>query len=105
MLIFRTVNRDLLAPNANSDYIAPLFRDKLMPIRGLINRHFSSALALYKSGVEDPEVGLPGVCNFVDARTKWMDAAVKEVRGRGAAGGGRRKEGRCWGPEEGQALG
>lgn len=79
MLIFRTVNRDLLAPNANADYIAPLFRDKLMPIRGWLNRNFYSTLTLYKSGVEDPEVGLPGVCNFVDARTKWFDAAVKEV--------------------------
>lgn len=27
--------------------------------------------------VEDKQLGVPGVCNFVDARTKWLDGAVK----------------------------
>ena len=32
-LVFRTVNQELGSPNANNDYIAKRFRDKLMPIR------------------------------------------------------------------------
>ncbi len=26
--------------------------------------------------VEDENAGCPGICNFVDARTKWLDSAV-----------------------------
>ncbi len=32
-LVFRTVNQDLGRPNANGDFIAKRFRDKLMPLR------------------------------------------------------------------------
>ena len=43
--------------------------------------------SLAQRGVESPTVGCPGVCNFVDARTKWLDGALKKVGGWESAGG------------------
>ncbi|PRW33609.1 S-adenosyl-L-methionine-dependent methyltransferase [Chlorella sorokiniana] len=79
MLLFRTINRDLGHPNANDDYIAPMFRERLMPLRSWVQRSVPGMLALTRRGVEHPDVGVPGVCNFVDARTKWMDEALKQA--------------------------
>jgi hypothetical protein len=81
VLLFRTINRDLCRPNCNEDHVAPLFRDKLMPVRGFLNRQFGGLLTVYRNGVEDPQHGLPGVCNFVDSRTKWFDQAVTKASG------------------------
>ena len=36
-----------------------------------------------QAGVEHPTRGTHGVCNFVDARTKWLDAAVEAAADRG----------------------
>ena len=33
--------------------------------------------------MEHPSRGSPGLCNFVDARTKWLDAAVEAAAARG----------------------
>ena len=41
--------------------------------------------ARLQSGVEDGEYGVPGVCNFVDARTKWLDGALKQALDEGFA--------------------
>ncbi|KAI3425331.1 hypothetical protein D9Q98_009095 [Chlorella vulgaris] len=77
MLLFRTLNRDLCLPNANDDYIAPLFRDRLMPVRSWAQRTLPGMAGVTRRGVENPAIGVPGVCNFVDARTKWLDSALK----------------------------
>ncbi|KAL4430397.1 hypothetical protein ABPG77_002203 [Micractinium sp. CCAP 211/92] len=79
MLLFRTLNRDLCRPNANEDYIAPLFRDRLIPIRSWMQRSVPGMAALTRRSVESPGLGVPGVCNFVDARTKWLDQALKQA--------------------------
>ncbi|KAL4419924.1 hypothetical protein ABPG75_007022 [Micractinium tetrahymenae] len=79
MLLFRTLNRDLCRPNANEDYIAPLFRDRLIPLRSWVQRSIPGMAALTRRSVESPQLGVPGVCNFVDARTKWLDQAVKQA--------------------------
>lgn len=83
MLLFRTLNRDLCRPNANEDYIAPLFRDRLIPVRSWMQRAVPGMAALTRRSVERPGVGVPGVCNFVDARTKWLDQAVKQALDQG----------------------
>ena len=33
--------------------------------------------------MEHPSCGSPGLANFVDARTKWLDAAVEAAAARG----------------------
>ncbi len=48
-LLFRTTSRELRLPNANEDYIAPLFRDKLMPVRSMVNRLFPWMVEVYKA--------------------------------------------------------
>jgi len=32
-----------------------------------------------QGGVEHPKWGTPGVCNFIDGRTQWMDQAVESA--------------------------
>ena len=32
-----------------------------------------------QAGVEHPKWGTPGVCNFIDGRTQWMDHAVERA--------------------------
>ena len=66
----------------------PCCRDRLMPLRSWANRSFPALLAVTRRGVEDPQSGVPGVCNFVDARTKWIDGALQQVWALGNGGGG-----------------
>ncbi|KAF5840324.1 S-adenosyl-L-methionine-dependent methyltransferase [Dunaliella salina] len=54
MLIFRTLNQILKAPAHNGDHLAAAIRDELMPARSWC-------------------------INFIDARTKWFDAAVRSA--------------------------
>lgn len=63
------MNSDLGYPNANQDWVAALFRDKLLPAR----QRLPPLRRLTYHCVEHPEYGTPGVCNFLDARTKWFD--------------------------------
>lgn len=35
--------------------------------------------SLPQAGVEHPKWGTPGVCNFIDARTQWIDQAVQQA--------------------------
>eukprot|EP00879_Flechtneria_rotunda_P012904 GHRR01013477.1.p1 GENE.GHRR01013477.1~~GHRR01013477.1.p1 ORF type:complete len:183 (+),score=61.95 GHRR01013477.1:667-1215(+) len=79
MLIFRTLNRELGLPNANSDHLAALFRDKLMPVRSWWLKRAPGAWKQFKNAVEHKKLGAPGVVNFVDARTKWFDQVVDEA--------------------------
>lgn len=39
----------------------------------------SAPAACLQRSVESLGLGVPGVCNFVDARTKWLDQAVKQA--------------------------
>ena len=66
----------------------PCRSDRLMPLRSWANRSFPALLAVTRRGVEDPQSGVPGVCNFVDARTKWIDGALQLVWALGIGGGG-----------------
>lgn len=81
MLLFRTLNGDMGRPNANGDHLAPLFRDKLMPLRSKWLAVAPGARAAFRRGLEHPTLGTPGVCNFVDARTKWVDSQVEAALG------------------------
>ncbi|GBF97576.1 S-adenosyl-L-methionine-dependent methyltransferase [Raphidocelis subcapitata] len=83
MLVFRTLNRDMGHPNANADHIAPLLRDKLMPLRSKWLAAVPGARAAFRRGLEHPRLGTPGVVNFVDARTKWFDSEVEAALARG----------------------
>ncbi|KAK9847030.1 hypothetical protein WJX84_012320 [Apatococcus fuscideae] len=79
MLVFRTVNQDLGSPNANEDYIARKFRDRLMPIRAVTAKLLPNSGKRFQKFVEHPTRGTPGVCNFVDARTTWFDSGVRQA--------------------------
>ena len=74
-----------------------------------------------QAGVEHPSYGTPGLCNFVDARTKWLDAAVEVAAQKGvlqvvivAAGfdtrayrlcrPGMQVTKRCWVPADGASV-
>ncbi|EFN53633.1 hypothetical protein CHLNCDRAFT_53521 [Chlorella variabilis] len=54
-------------------------RDKLMPVRSWVQRTIPGMAGVTRRGVEDAGVGVPGVCNFVDARTKWIDGALRQA--------------------------
>lgn len=69
MLYFRTLNGALGEENSNNDYIAPLFRDYLMPFASWCGKKFPASLKAARKLIEHPEKGTPGVVNFVDART------------------------------------
>eukprot|EP00798_Chlamydomonas_sp_ICE-L_P020711 gene20711-27521_t len=79
MLIFRTLNRDLKRPNHNEDELAVRFRDELMPFRGFCLRN----LPWTKYQFKNPTFGVPGCINFIDARTKFFDDAVKQATAAG----------------------
>ncbi|KAL6745676.1 S-adenosyl-L-methionine-dependent methyltransferase [Haematococcus lacustris] len=76
-LIFRTVNSDFLpAPNHNDDFLAPMLRDKLMPVRSWGVKHVPLVRRSLLSLMESRQWGIPGILNLLDARTKWVDQAV-----------------------------
>ncbi|KAI8474183.1 MAG: S-adenosyl-L-methionine-dependent methyltransferase [Monoraphidium minutum] len=76
---------DMGRPNANEDHLAPLLRDKLMPLRSRWLAAAPGARAGLRRALEHPRLGTPGVCNFVDARTKLRmqatDARTKWLDG------------------------
>lgn len=76
MLQFRTYNRDYEVPHANDDYLAPLLRDELMPSRGQAMRNKLPRMKIMHDVTQWPVLGLPGIVNFIDARTQWFDEAV-----------------------------
>jgi hypothetical protein len=47
-------------PNANHDTLAPLFRDKLMPLRMWWLKNMPGALKMFKQGLEHKKHGVPG---------------------------------------------
>lgn len=77
MLLFRTMNREMGHPNANDDDLAPLLRDKLMPLRMWWLKSVPGAMKQMRGALEHKKLGVPGVVNFVDARTKWFDQQVQ----------------------------
>eukprot|EP01023_Acetabularia_acetabulum_P037892 TRINITY_DN3618_c0_g1_i1.p1 TRINITY_DN3618_c0_g1~~TRINITY_DN3618_c0_g1_i1.p1 ORF type:complete len:393 (+),score=88.68 TRINITY_DN3618_c0_g1_i1:234-1412(+) len=79
MLYFRTLNGGLGEENCNNDYIAPLFRDYLMPFASWCGKKFPMSLKAARKIVEHPEKGAPGVVNFVDSRTQWFDEQVAQA--------------------------
>jgi O-methyltransferase involved in polyketide biosynthesis len=76
MLTFRTLTRDFGTPGANKDHLAERLRDALMPVRGALHRARSPLVSLGRFLLEFPALGIPGIVNFVDARTQWFDAQV-----------------------------
>ncbi|GLC44576.1 hypothetical protein PLESTB_001320900 [Pleodorina starrii] len=83
MLVFRTLNRDLQLPNHNDDYLAEKLRDELMPFRSWWLKHMPGSKGQLKRTLDNPLWGVPGAVNFIDARTKWFDSAVREAIGAG----------------------
>jgi len=79
MLTFRTLTRDFGTPNANADHLAERLRDALMPVRGALHRARSPLVRVGRFLLEFPALGIPGIVNFVDARTQWFDAQVKKA--------------------------
>ncbi|KAL6747756.1 S-adenosyl-L-methionine-dependent methyltransferase [Haematococcus lacustris] len=78
MLLFRTLNQALRAPHHNDDFLAAKIRDELIPVRSWWLKNVPWAKYQLRSMVENSRWGVPGCTNFIDARTKWMDAAVKD---------------------------
>ncbi|CAL5223896.1 g6492 [Coccomyxa viridis] len=81
ILCQRPLNGDLRKPNYNNDYIAPLFRDHLMPARKFLYS-LPFANSIYKYVVEEV-LGAHGMINYVDARTAWIDDIVKQAQWQG----------------------
>lgn len=79
MLQFRTYNRDYQVPHANDDFLAPLLRDELMPSRGEAMRKKLPRMKIMHNMTQWPVLGLPGIVNFIDARTQWFDEAVTDA--------------------------
>ncbi|EFJ51321.1 hypothetical protein VOLCADRAFT_103570 [Volvox carteri f. nagariensis] len=79
MLVFRTLNRDMGLPNHNDDHLAELLRDELMPVRSWVLKHLPFSKIQLKRTLDNPLWGVPGAVNFIDARTKWFDTAVREA--------------------------
>jgi hypothetical protein len=48
-------------PNANEDNLAPLLRDKLMPLRMWWLKRVPGAMKAFKRGLEHPKHGVPGM--------------------------------------------
>jgi hypothetical protein len=48
-------------PNANPDTLAPLFRDKLMPLRMWWLKNMPGALKMFKQVLEHKKLGVPGL--------------------------------------------
>lgn len=72
--------QDLGEPGANADYMAASLRDALLPSRRwlallppMLLRFCERA---YRTIMQSPVFGCPGIVNFVDARTQWFDAQV-----------------------------
>ena len=76
-LVFRTLNKDTEQPNHNLDYIAPLLRDQLMPIRhALTDNPYSYTVADVQSASScrllvqaSSELALPLRCALVQGVT------------------------------------
>lgn len=79
MLTYRTFNRDFGLPNCNDDYLAPLLRDALMPERGRMHRERSPELWYRNRCLDIKYLGVPGIVNFIDARTQWIDDGMKRA--------------------------
>lgn len=56
-----------------------------MPLRSWVQRSMPGMLSLTRRGVEHPDVGVPGVCNFVDG--EWSDLSWGTVEMKSCAGG------------------
>eukprot|EP00878_Enallax_costatus_P025986 GHUV01027853.1.p2 GENE.GHUV01027853.1~~GHUV01027853.1.p2 ORF type:complete len:108 (+),score=26.38 GHUV01027853.1:774-1097(+) len=52
--------RDMGHPNANADHLAPLLRDKLMPLRMWWLKHAPGAMSQFRKGLEHKKLGAPG---------------------------------------------
>ncbi|GFR46595.1 hypothetical protein Agub_g8197, partial [Astrephomene gubernaculifera] len=79
MLVFRTLNRDMKLPNHNEDHLAERLRDELMPVRSWMLKHLPGSKGQLRRTLENSLWGVPGAVNFIDARTKWFDSAVKDA--------------------------
>jgi hypothetical protein len=96
MLLMRCANAACGHPNANKDWVAPLFLRELMPAQA--GEMFASGGGATAYGrvrralFEAPGVGVPGLINFLDGRTQWFDqrvAAALDAGVRQARAGGR----------------
>jgi methyltransferase (TIGR00027 family) len=79
MLTYRTFNRDFGLPNCNDDDLAPLLRDELMPARGRQHRERDPELWYRNRCLDIPYLGVPGIVNFIDARTQWIDEGMRRA--------------------------
>lgn len=53
--------REMRQPNANADHLAPLLRDKLMPLRMWWLRHAPGGWKQFKKALEHEKLGCPGM--------------------------------------------
>ncbi|KAI8471935.1 MAG: S-adenosyl-L-methionine-dependent methyltransferase [Monoraphidium minutum] len=75
LLLMRTYFSEYGLPHANTDTVAPLLRDRMLPqeaaligggLKGKVRGHLMIA----------PVLGVPGIGRFVDVRTAWLDGRV-----------------------------
>jgi methyltransferase (TIGR00027 family) len=79
MLMFRSANAAWGFPNTNKDWVAPLFFQHLRP-EDASNIAVAGAPTAYarlrRTLFELPFVGVPGMINYLDARTQFFDERV-----------------------------
>lgn len=87
MLLMRSANAAFGYPNANKDWVAPLFFKALMPAEAReVEGGVATLYARFRRALfEAPLVGVPGMINFLDARTQWFDARCAAALDAGAA--------------------
>jgi methyltransferase (TIGR00027 family) len=79
MLMMRAANRAFGRPHANKDWVAEKFFAALEPADAA---HLAAPggptlyARLRRAAFELPGLGIPGMINFLDARTQWFDARL-----------------------------
>jgi hypothetical protein len=67
-------------PNSNDDDLAPLLRDKLMPLRMWWLKSMPGAMKQMRNALEHKKLGAPGAwCGFVSSRARAVLTAEAEM--------------------------
>jgi hypothetical protein len=83
-LLLRTFNISLAAPGHTPDPYATALRDVLLPVWRRARWAVPIMARQYQRLIESRTYGVPGILNYMDARTRWIDAHVTAAAREGA---------------------